>query len=122
MMKPCLKPFHSCLSSTRTAATKGRVQAAAQYTMARVNIEIVKRSDGLEEFVILPKRWLVEKVFRVAQSLSPIGKAGVSQPSPRIPTARLNPAHAAKAMHSKRDVRGRTSGSGVKSWYWNSSE
>jgi hypothetical protein len=38
----------------------------------------------------------------VAQSLSPIGeRLGVSQPKgPRIPTARLNPAHAAKAMHS----------------------
>jgi hypothetical protein len=38
----------------------------------------------------------------VAQSLSPIGeRLGVPQPKrPRVPTARLNPAHAAKAMHS----------------------
>jgi transposase len=39
-------------------------QAAAQRTMAQVNIEIVKRSsDGVRGFVILPKRWLVERSF-----------------------------------------------------------
>src|SRR3981081_1564686 len=35
-------------------------QAAVQRTMAQVNVEIVKRSDGVRGFVILPKRWLVE--------------------------------------------------------------
>src|SRR5258707_427696 len=38
-------------------------QAAAQRTMAQVNVEIVKRSDGVRGFVILPKRWLVERSF-----------------------------------------------------------
>src|ERR1019366_9644791 len=40
--------------------------------------------------------------FRMAQPLSPIGeRLGVSRSkSPRIPATRLNPAHAAKAMHS----------------------
>src|SRR3984885_7946915 len=38
-------------------------QAAAQRTMAQVNVEIVKRSDGARGFVILPKRWLVERSF-----------------------------------------------------------
>src|SRR5258708_35864966 len=31
--------------------------------MAQVNVEIVKRSDGVKGFVILPKRWLVERSF-----------------------------------------------------------
>ena len=30
--------------------------------MARVNVEIVKRSD-LHRFVVLPKRWIVERTF-----------------------------------------------------------
>jgi len=38
-------------------------QAAVQRTMAQVNVEIVKRSDGVRGFVILPKRWLVERSF-----------------------------------------------------------
>jgi transposase len=32
-------------------------------TMARVNVEIVKRSHGVRGFVVLPKRWLVERTF-----------------------------------------------------------
>jgi len=36
---PVWRLFHSCLSSTRTAATKGRkFQAAVQRTMAQVNV------------------------------------------------------------------------------------
>ena len=38
-------------------------QAAVKRTMAQVNVEIVKRSDGVRGFVILPKRWLVERSF-----------------------------------------------------------
>jgi transposase len=35
-------------------------QAAVKRTMAKVNVEIVKRSDCAKGFVVLPKRWLVE--------------------------------------------------------------
>jgi transposase len=38
-------------------------QAAVKRTMAQVNVEIVKRSDGVRGFVALPKRWLVERSF-----------------------------------------------------------
>jgi len=38
-------------------------QAAMRRTMARINVEIVKRSDGAKAFVVLPKRWLVERTF-----------------------------------------------------------
>ena len=31
--------------------------------MAQVNIEIVKRSDRAKAFVVLPKRWVVERTF-----------------------------------------------------------
>jgi transposase len=37
-------------------------RAAAQL-MARVNVEIVKRSDHAKGFVVLPKRWVVERTF-----------------------------------------------------------
>ena len=38
-------------------------QAAVKRTMAQVNVEIVKRSDGVRGFVALPKRWLAERSF-----------------------------------------------------------
>ena len=31
--------------------------------LARVNVEIVKRSDQAKGFVVLPKRWVVERTF-----------------------------------------------------------
>ena len=31
--------------------------------MARVNVEIVKRSDHAKGFIVLPKRWVVERTF-----------------------------------------------------------
>ena len=31
--------------------------------IARVNVEIVKRSDQAKGFVVLPKRWIVERTF-----------------------------------------------------------
>jgi transposase len=31
--------------------------------LSRVNIEIVKRSDQAKGFLVLPKRWIVERTF-----------------------------------------------------------
>jgi transposase len=31
--------------------------------LARVNVEIVKRSDQAKSFVVLPKRWIVERTL-----------------------------------------------------------
>ena len=31
--------------------------------MAQVNVEIVKRSDHAKSFIVLPKRWVVERTF-----------------------------------------------------------
>ena len=38
-------------------------QAAMKSLLSRVNLEIVKRSDRAKGFVVLPKRWLVERTF-----------------------------------------------------------
>jgi transposase len=50
--------------------------------MARVNVEIVKRSDHAKGFVALPKRWVVERTFAW------LGGAGVSPGIKRISFAR----------------------------------
>jgi transposase len=38
-------------------------QNAVREVMATVNVEIVKRSDHVKGFAILPKRWVVERTF-----------------------------------------------------------
>ena len=36
---------------------------ALMKVLSRVNVEIVKRSDTARKFVVLPKRWIVERTF-----------------------------------------------------------
>ena len=36
---------------------------AMKKVLARVNVEIVRRSDQVKGFVVLPKRWIVERTF-----------------------------------------------------------
>jgi transposase len=38
-------------------------QAAMASVLKRVNVEIVKRSDQAQRFLVLPKRWIVERTF-----------------------------------------------------------
>ena len=38
-------------------------QNALRTILKRVNVEIVKRADQAQRFVVLPKRWLVERTF-----------------------------------------------------------
>jgi transposase len=38
-------------------------QEALRRVLKRVNLEIVKRSDQAQRFVVLPKRWIVERTF-----------------------------------------------------------
>jgi transposase len=38
-------------------------QRALKKSLSRVNLEIVKRSDQVKGFVVLPKRWIVERTF-----------------------------------------------------------
>jgi transposase len=42
--------------------------------------EIVKRSDQAKGFVVLPKRWIVERTFRLAQSM-PQARQGLGETS-----------------------------------------
>lgn len=38
-------------------------QTGLKKVVAHVNVEIVKRSDQTKRFVVLPKRWIVERTF-----------------------------------------------------------
>jgi transposase len=38
-------------------------QSALHKILRRLNIEIVKRSDQARRFIVLPKRWIVERTF-----------------------------------------------------------
>ena len=38
-------------------------QRSLKKSLANVNLEIVKRSDRVKGFVVLPKRWIVERTF-----------------------------------------------------------
>ena len=38
-----------------------KFRAASKRILKRVNVEIVKRSDPARRFVVLPKRWIVER-------------------------------------------------------------
>jgi transposase len=40
-----------------------KFQAAVKRIMARIDVDIVKRSDRAKGFVVLPKRWLVERTI-----------------------------------------------------------
>ena len=84
-------------------------QAAAQRTMAQVNVEIVKRSDGVRGFVILPKRWLVERSFawlnrcrRLAKDWECLSRKALAF----LRLASIRPCCESYAF--KRDVRGQT--------------
>ena len=59
--------------------------------LPHLDIEIVKRSDQVSGFVVLPKRWM-------AQSLPPFGQGLGVPKSARVLAPRLNPPHAQKTM------------------------
>jgi len=40
-----------------------RFQKGVKKALSQVNVEIVKRSDHAKGFVVLPKRWIVERTF-----------------------------------------------------------
>ena len=77
--------------------------SAMKRILARVNLEIVKRSRRATGFVALPKRWIVERTL--AGSLPTTGQ-GLGMPQPqgaRLPlprSIRLMLRHAAKTMQS----------------------
>jgi transposase len=69
-----------------------RCSPSLQCAVRQVNLEIVKRSDAAKAFIVLPKRWIVErKNHRLAQPLAQTGQGlGISEPQrPRIPPLAL---------------------------------
>ena len=78
-------------------------QSAVKRILARVNVEIVKRSDQATGFVALPKRSIMDKSLRLARPLPTTGqRLGMSQPQgSRLPAPRLHPPHVAKTMQSR---------------------
>ena len=60
-------------------------QSAVKRMLARVNVEIVKRSDQATGFVALPKSWIVERTFAWLGRCRRLAKAG------NVSTTRLSP-------------------------------
>jgi transposase len=60
-------------------------QKAAKRVIAKLDVEIVRRSDAAKGFVVLPKRWIVERTFawlnrcrRLAKDWECLNRKGLS--------------------------------------------
>ena len=69
--------------------------------MGQVNVEIVKRSDHAKGFIVLPKRWVVERTFawlgrcrRLAKDWENLNRRGLAF------LRLVDQAHAEKALQS----------------------
>jgi transposase len=77
-------------------------QNALGAILKRVNVEIVKRSDQAQRFVVLPKRWIVERTFawlarcrRLAKDWECLNRKALAFLKPRF-----YPPHDAKTLQS----------------------
>ena len=70
--------------------------------LPHLDIEIVKRSDQVSGFVVLPKRWIVERTIAWLNRCRRLARDWEeSQPkSARVLAPRLNPPHAQKTLQS----------------------
>ena len=78
-------------------------QSAMKRILARVNVEIVKRSDQATGFVVAAQALDRRTHLRLARPLPTTGQ-GLGMPQPqgaRLPAPRLHPPHAAKTMQSR---------------------
>ena len=57
------KRFPSLVRAVAEGGYQGPATAAAVRAEAGLELEIVKRSDKAKGFVLLPKRWIVERTF-----------------------------------------------------------
>lgn len=55
--------FPSLARAIADGAYQGKATAAEVRDLADIPLEIVKRSDKAKGFVVLPKRWIVERTF-----------------------------------------------------------
>ncbi len=75
-----------------------RFQDGLAHVCSQVNIEIVKRSD-VARFVVLPKRWIVERTIAWLNRCRRLAKLGAPEPQrPRFPTLGINQANAPTPM------------------------
>ena len=77
-------------------------QSAMKRILARVTVEIVKRSDQATGFVALPKRWIVERTLAwLGRCRTGQGLGMPQQQGARLSAPGLHPPHAAKTMQSR---------------------
>ena len=78
-------------------------QDALGAILKRVNVEIVKRSDQAQRFVVLPKRWIVERTFAWLGRCRRLAKDWecLNRNAACLPQARFYPPHDAKIMQFK---------------------
>ncbi len=63
LLKLARKRFPSLLRAIADGGYQGPATATAVRDEAGIPLEIVKRSDTAKGFVLLPKRWIVERTF-----------------------------------------------------------
>ena len=74
--------------------------------LPHLDIEIVKRSDQVSGFVVLPKRWIVERTIAWLNRCRRLAKDWEnSLKSALVLTPRLNPPHAQKTLQSGLEFR-----------------
>ena len=86
-----------------------KFQRALKKVLRRVKLEIVKRSDQAKGFVILPKRWIVERTFAWlgrCRRLARIGRTSTARRSPSC--ASLQSASCCEGSAIPHDVSGQT--------------
>src|SRR3954471_15478869 len=75
---------------------------AIKKILRRVNLEIVKRSDQAKGFVVLPKRWIVERTIAWLNRCRRLAKDWENLNCKALAfLRRLDPPHAAKALQSR---------------------
>lgn len=63
LLKLAKQRFPTLLRAIADGGYQGAPTAAAVLEAAAIPLEIVKRSDTAKGFVLLPKRWIVERTF-----------------------------------------------------------
>jgi len=79
-----------------------KFQEGLERACRQINVEIVKRSDT-GKFVVLPKRWIVERTIGWLNRCRRLGQ-GLGMPEPKrscVPALGLRPANAPKALPTR---------------------
>lgn len=63
LLKVARKTFPSLARAIADGGYQGETTAADVRAQAGIPLEIVKRSDKVKGFAVLPKRWIVERTF-----------------------------------------------------------